>query len=231
MVPIIMEEIGQIPPDIVDLESFRRWSRSRGDAQRGWVSFLNGEIWVDTSMEQPFVHNRVKTQLTIMLGGLVEGKELGYYFSDGVLLSNEEANLSTEPDGSFCSFAAIESERVSLVEGTKVGYVEIEGTPDMVLEVVSRSSVDKDTVVLRQAYAEAGIREYWLVDGRQEPLRFDILRRSARGYVASRKRSGWLRSEVFDRWFRLTQQPGSDGFPLFTLDMQTQRPGSTPAPA
>src|SRR5262249_30225233 len=118
-----------------------------------------------------------------------------------------------------------------VVEGRTHGHVELEGTPDMVLEVVSDSSVEKDTVILRQAYAEAGIREYWLVDARQEPLRFDILRLGARGDVASRKRSGWLRSEVFDRWFRLTQQPGGDGFPLWTLEMQTQRPGSTSAPA
>jgi Uma2 family endonuclease len=33
----------------------------------------------------------------------------------------------------------------------------------MVQEVVSDSSEEMDTVILRQAYAEAGIREYWLV--------------------------------------------------------------------
>ena len=35
------------------------------------------------------------------------------------------------------------------------GYLELEGVPDMVLEVVSRSSVRKDTVLMRQAYWRA----------------------------------------------------------------------------
>jgi Uma2 family endonuclease len=115
--------------------------------------------------------------------------------------------------------------RVKVVEGKARGYVDLEGTPDMVLEVVSDSSVEKDTVVLRRAYAQAGIPEYWLVDARQEPLRFDILRRTERGYVAARRRSGWLHSDVFDCWFRLTAQPGGDGFPVFTLEVQAERPG------
>src|SRR5256885_8764701 len=51
------------------------------------------------------------------------------------------------------------------------GYLELEGTPDMVLEVVSESSVQKDTKRLRQLYWQAGIREYWLVDARREPDR------------------------------------------------------------
>ena len=43
-----------------------------GYPERGWVSFLDGEIWVDTDMEQLFSHNRVKTCFTIVLGGLAE---------------------------------------------------------------------------------------------------------------------------------------------------------------
>jgi len=50
---------------------------------------------------------------------------------------------------------------------------------------------------------------------RQENPRFDLLRLTERRYAASRKRAGWARSEVFGRWFRLTRQPGDDGFPVF----------------
>jgi Uma2 family endonuclease len=88
----------------------------------------------------------------------------------------------------------------------------------MVLEVVSRSSVEKDTVILRQAYAEAGIHEYWLVDARQEIVRFEVLRLGRRGYTTTRRKEGWTWSEVFQHWFRLTQEIGTDGFPEYTLE-------------
>jgi Uma2 family endonuclease len=88
---------------------------------------------------------------------------------------------------------------------------------DMVLEVVSDSSVQKDYDLLRRAYWEADIREYWLVDARKEPARFDILRHGSRGYVAVRKQDGWVKSTVFGKSFRLTQRRNDLGQPEFSL--------------
>jgi Uma2 family endonuclease len=62
------------------------------------------------------------------------------------------------------------------------------------LEIVSAGSVEKDTQTLRELYWKAGIAEYWLVDARGERLAFDILRHAAKGYVATRKAAGWLKS-------------------------------------
>jgi Uma2 family endonuclease len=117
----------------------------------------------------------------------------------------------------FVSQETIQSDRVQLIQGWEEGHVELEGSPDMVLEVVSASSVHKDTVILRQAYWQAGIREYWLVDARQQPVRFDILRHAAKGYVATRKRDGWIKSAVFDKSFQLTQRANALGHPEYTL--------------
>jgi Uma2 family endonuclease len=225
MVRVLLDdERIQIPGWVVDLESFRRWSDNEAFPETGRIAYLKGEVWVDMSKEQLFDHNQLKTEFTRVLAGLVRASQTGRYFSDGAFLSNVDADVSNQPDGIFVATTSLQQGRVRVVEGRTRGHVELEGGPDMVLEVVSDSSVDKDTEILRRAYAEAGIREYWLADARQEPLRFDILRRGQRGYVAGRKRVGWVRSEVFDGWFRLTRQPGSDGFPSFTLDVQTQRP-------
>ena len=87
----------------------------------------------------------------------------------------------------------------------------------MVLEVVSRSSVRKDTEVLKEAYWDAGIQEYWLVDARKAPLRFDIFRYTSKGYVPVAKQASWLNSKVFAKSFRLTQTKGPQGYPKFTL--------------
>jgi Uma2 family endonuclease len=224
MSTVVIADQVRIPSWVNDLESFRRWSRSDDYPERGWVSFLDGEIWVDTHMEQLFTHNQVKTEFTIVLGGLMKGDELGYFFSDRVALSNESANLSTEPDGTFCSFAALAARRVSFVEGVEEGHVEIEGAPDIVLEVVSAYSVRKDTKILRQLYWRAGIPEYWLVDARKTPVQFDILRWTERGYSATRRKQGWLKSKVFGRSFLLETKADRLGHPQFILRVQGAEP-------
>src|SRR5207249_7134100 len=104
MTTVVVADRVRIPSWVNDLESFRRWARSDGYPERGWVSYLQGEIWVDTSMEQLFSHNRVKTCYTVVLGGIAETEQAGYWFSDRVALSHEGASLSTAPDGCYCSF-------------------------------------------------------------------------------------------------------------------------------
>jgi Uma2 family endonuclease len=220
MSTVVVADQVRIPSWVNDLESFRRWSRSDRYPERGWVSFLDGEIWVDTHMEQLFTHNRVKTCFTVALGGIAESEEIGYYFSDRASLSNEAADLSTEPDGTFCSFAALAAKGVILVEGVEEGHVEIEGTPDMVLEVVSTRSVRKDTKVLRRLYWKAGIAEYWLVDARKQPPQFDILRWTERGYATTRRKESWLRSKVFGRSFLLEAKPDRLDNPQFFLRIE-----------
>lgn len=205
----------RIPDWIADLETFRRWARSEEYPRHGWFSFLDGDIWVDTSMEKLFSHNRVKTQFTVVLGALVESASLGYFFPDRALLSNPPASVSTEPDGTFVSFASLKAGQARLVEGATDDFIELEGAPDMVLEVVSDHSVRKDTRVLRELYWRAGIAEYWLVDARADPVKFDILRRAARGYVATRRQEGWLRSNVFQREFTLRQEKDALGHPRY----------------
>lgn len=115
---------------------------------------------------------------------------------------------------------SLKSGRVRLVQGDKEAYVELEGSPDMVLEVVSASSVEKDTETLRELYWQAGITEYWLVDARADRLNFTILRREAGGYVAARKQAGWVKSRVFHRGFRLTCRPDDTGNPEYRLSVR-----------
>jgi Uma2 family endonuclease len=105
---------------------------------------------------------------------------------------------------------------VRQVAGRVAGVVEFEGSPEMVLEVVSESSVEKDTVILPVLYHRAGINEFWRIDARSE-LHFEILNWTERDYVPAGEAGGWWRSAVFGRWFRMTQQPDPLGQPQFTL--------------
>jgi Uma2 family endonuclease len=218
----VQNELGQvsIPDWVVDLESFRRWADADDFPETGHIWFLKGEVWVDMTMEQVFTHLHLKEQFYIVLGYLTESEDRGLFLPDGLRLSNVPADISVNPDGTFVSYESIDAKRAVLVEGMEEGYLELEGSADMVLEVVSRSSVRKDYVILRKAYWEAGIREYWLVDARKEPLSFSILRHTANGYKAARKQDGWIKSAVFGKWFRLSQTQDRHGNPKYTLEVR-----------
>lgn len=218
--PVVLMDRYRIPSWVVDHESYRRWARSEQYPEHGWYSFLDGELWADPSMEELFTHNLVKAEFTAVLVSLVKKLSLGYCFADRVLWSHRLAGLTTEPDALFVSWEALRQERMQLMGGTKRGFVELEGTPDMVLEIVSASSVRKDTKVLRDLYWRAGVTEYWLVDARGEVAQFDILRRAARGYITVRRQDGWLKSAVFARSFRLTQQTDPLGHPAYSLEVR-----------
>jgi Uma2 family endonuclease len=220
--PTIVTEVSEvtIPTWVNSLEAFRRWTDQPDFPEKGRIWWLRGQVWVDMSSEQVFTHNLVKTEYTVVLGGLVKAEKLGSYHTDGLLLSNFAADISGNPDGSFFSNATWSSDRIRLIEGSSGGYTEIQGSPDMVLEVLSNSSVRKDKEVLRQAYWEAEVQEYWLVDARRQPLQFDILRYTARGFVASRKQDGWIKSAVFGKSFRLVQGTSVHGHPEYTLEVR-----------
>ncbi len=209
-----------VPAWVSDLESFRRWIDDRSVPEKARTWFYAGEVWVDMSKEQVFSHVLVKTKIAAALTALVDTDRLGMYLVDGVRLSHPGADLSVRPDGMFVGNTTLASGSVKLVEGMEEGYLELEGTPDMVLEVVSPTSVRKDKVLMRRAYWTADIPEYWLVDARQAPLTFEILLRKPRGYVPARKREGWARSPVFGKSFRLVQGTGPLGHPNYTLEMR-----------
>jgi Uma2 family endonuclease len=215
-----VQETISIPGWIDDLESYRRWAHSDDYPRTGWVSFLDGEIWVDLSMEEFLTHNQVKFAFGLAIGNVLMSQPSGRFCGDRMLLTHEGANLSTEPDGLFFRWETLQSGRLRLVPGKEAGYMELAGTPDMIMEIVSKTSERKDQVVLRELYWKANIPEYWLVDARSDPAQFNILRHTPQGYVPTEPTDGWLPSQVLERKFRLVRQTDPLGHPQFVVEAQ-----------
>src|SRR5205823_5267779 len=129
----------------------------------GHVYYLDGVVHVDMSKEQLFSYGQVKLTTSVTISGLVRAGKRGRYWADSAYVTNEHADLSCVPDGVFVSFESLAANRVRYIEGREAGYVELEGSPNMVLEIVSDRSVFKDTVRLKELYWKAGITEYWLI--------------------------------------------------------------------
>jgi Uma2 family endonuclease len=202
-----------VPRSAWTLAGFRAWVTSDAFPEKARATFVEGEVLVDMSPEAIDTHNSVKTEITIVVGALVRDEELGELYANGVLFTNEQAEVSTEPDLLFVSFESIEQGRVSYIpKATRPDdRLELVGTPDLVVEVVSDSSTRKDEQLLRAAYARAGVPEYWLVDARAESLRFEILILDGGAYRAA------SRSRTLGRAFRLERTQNRAGHPRYRL--------------
>jgi Uma2 family endonuclease len=149
---------------------------------------------------------------------LVQALASGYFLADRMLITNVGAGLSTEPDAGFLSHESLRRRRARLRKGDE--SVEIVGTLDMVLEVVSPTSEEKDTKILLKLYWRAGVTEYWLVDPRGESVTFDIFQRGPKGYVPTPQQNGWVVSDVFGKSFRMTQKPDKHGLAEYRLEVR-----------
>ena len=202
------------------LDGFRAWAHSDDFPQRGRVSFINGEILIDMSPEELEKHSKVKSEIGSVLHRLCRELNLGTYYPDGTLLTNDDAELSTEPDGLFASWEAFRSGRLTRAprKDHPDEFVELRGSPDWVMEIISRSSVAKDTARLRESYHRARIAEYWLINALEKQIDFQILTYRASGYAAAKSRQGWRRSPVFGHDFRLRRQRDELGDWQYELD-------------
>jgi Uma2 family endonuclease len=212
---VVFEEQVEVPLTVRSLADFRRWALSDEFPKTGRIDFLEGRIEVDMAPEDLFCHGTVKSEIAGVLAHKVKRGRLGYLLIDKGRISSPKAELSVEPDIVFLSHETVRSGGVHLVPkaGGKPGrYVEMEGAPDLVVEIVSDSSVTKDTRRLPNAYFQAGVREFWLVDARGDEPIFILHRPGQEGFEpVARDADGFQPSAVFGCRFRLDSARDADG--------------------
>lgn len=165
------------------------------------------------SPERLFSHGLVKAAIARRVMDLVEDADLGHVYIDRARLISAPADLSCEPDLCVVTWDSLEAGRVRYLKAPaatdEFDLLEIEGGPDLAVEIVSPSSAGKDTKRLPPAYFAAGVREFWLVDARGDKIRFAIQRRGRRGFLpVGADKHGFQRSEVLGHAFHLLRRPG-----------------------
>lgn len=182
------------------------------------ASWINGEILIDMSPEEVESHNKLKTEVTRVMATIVKQRRLGEFYSDRTLVSNDDADLSTEPDALFVSKESLRTGRVTKKRNARGQYMSLVGSPDWVLELVSQSSVIKDTRLLKKAYQLAGVDEYWLIDARRNEMSIQIFALGNRAFKAVPVKRGRWHSALFDLNFHLYREKDEFGYWEYTLE-------------
>lgn len=205
-----------IPGNVQTLEGFRAWVATF-DEHGPRASFSRGEVHIEMSPQDYETHGPLAEEINRVLSSLARETGIGRYFVPPSWITHEPSGVSTEPDGILVRFESIESGRIRINPARKT---ELLGAPDMVLEVVSKTSAQKDLVRFVEDYAAAGVGEYWIADARGRDVELRILRLVADRYEAQvADAAGWIASPTWKRSFRARRFADRTGWPDFRLEV------------
>lgn len=155
------------PPEITfpTFEEWLAWS-ARQEESSEWV--VGHVIWKQRNREGNFVgttyaHNRLILFLSRVLVLWLEQQEL-----DGRILGPEFVmRTENRPSGREPDLLYIAPENLGKLKDTY-----LDGSADMIIEVVSAESIDRDRDDKFFEYQAAGVREYWLIDPQMQSAMF-----------------------------------------------------------
>ncbi|MGQ9570431.1 MAG: Uma2 family endonuclease [Thermodesulfovibrionales bacterium] len=110
-------------------------------------------------------HQRISRNLAFSLVKFVTENDLGevFYAPFDVYFDNENV---VQPDILFIS-----KDRLNII-----GEKNIQGAPDLVIEIISENTAYRDLVQKKRLYSRFGVKEYWIVLPREESIEVYILK-------------------------------------------------------
>lgn len=131
---------------------------------------LDGDLVVTPAPGE--AHQRASRNLTMQLGQWAKLAGTGHVYAApfDVVLSDIAV---VQPDLLFVS-----DERAHILTEENV-----QGAPDLVVEILSPSTAERDQTFKRSLYAKHGVKEYWLVDTDEKTV--SVLLRDPQGFATA----------------------------------------------
>jgi len=146
------------------------------------IEIIDGEAVMLTAPSR--LHQKISGEIFRQLANYLEGKECEVYsapFAVRLFEQNgdapEDVDMMVEPD-------------ISVVcDKNKLDKYGCKGAPDMVIEILSPSSLRHDRLVKLNLYQRAGVREYWIVDTENRAVQVFLL--DGNGLLHIHEEYGW----------------------------------------
>lgn len=148
-----------------------------------YFEIINGKAFMSPAPE--LFHQRWAGRLYFAIQSHVEAKKLGEVFFAPVDVVLDEKNV-VQPDLVFVSTA-------------NAGILErrgVMGAPDLVVEIISPTSLRRDRYEKRELYARFGVKEYWLADVANRSIEILSLQNGGYRLLACATNERRIRSEI-----------------------------------
>ena len=113
-------------------------------------------------------HVNVTANLLTIINSYARINKLGVAFADNLDVHFPDGNLF-KPDFIFISAA---NEKLFLDKKNST----LHGVPDMVAEIFSRSTMQRDITIKKNVYERNGVKEYWIINPWSESIEVYLLR-------------------------------------------------------
>lgn len=121
------------------------------------AEIINGGMFLMTTPSR--IHQKISFEISRQLGNFLVGKPCEVYPAPfGVRLFEQDGMHPENVD------TVIEPDISVVCDKSKLDQYGCKGAPDMVVEVLSPSSLRHDRLVKLNLYQRAGVREYWIAD-------------------------------------------------------------------
>jgi Uma2 family endonuclease len=129
------------------------------------VELVDGEAVAMAPPSGP--HQGVAGELFYRIRGFLEGKPCKVYPAPYAV------RLNPREDGG--DDTVLEPDIVVVCDPAKLDKYGCKGAPDLVIEVLSPSTVRQDRIVKFRKYQQAGVREYWIADPETKSIQVCVL--------------------------------------------------------
>jgi len=124
---------------------------------------IEGELYMTPS---PITnHQRISRKIEFLLEKFVTENELGEIFYAPYDVYFDDENV-VQPDILFIS-----KDRLNII-----GDKNLQGAPDLVIEILSESNAYRDLIQKKKLYARFGVKEYWIVVPGEKTIDIHILK-------------------------------------------------------
>jgi Uma2 family endonuclease len=142
-------------------KEFKRWLDERPASDINHYELLRGRIVMSPPAGWP--HGSVGASLLIRIGNFVERHGLGHVLDSSAGYDLPSGD-TVEPDISFISIT-----RFAAGPAPQPGkFLRI--VPNLVVEILSPATAQKDQTEKKAIYAENGVEEYWIVDNKRREI-------------------------------------------------------------
>jgi len=158
--------------------------KSLPESETKRYELIEGELIIVPSPNE--YHQRISGRLEFILRAFVEDKNLGRVYDApfDVVFSKEDV---VQPDILFISKAR---SKIITEEG-------IRGAPDLVIEILSPATSERDQTYKKTLYARHGVREYWIVDPEEKTIEVMTLGKAGFESSGSYGKMDTMKSPVF----------------------------------
>ena len=158
--------------------------KSLPESETRRYELIEGELVMVPSPNE--YHQRISGRLEFILRAFVEDKNLGRVYDApfDVVFSEEDV---VQPDILFVS-----KERFSIITEE-----EIRGAPDLVVEIFSPATAERDRTYKKTLYARHGVKEYWIVDPEEKTIKVMALGKAGFESSGSYGKRDSLKTSIF----------------------------------